>query len=796
MLLKRLARASLKLASLAGAIAADQPGLARQKEPQPMLAAAAEALHRVSDDKTAAGDPPRLALGIATAGWQLAGWRDRRYGMAAPALAPDPARDRVDALIDELAAIHEAILLRFVPVDLQMSPAKIVFGTAHRRDGTVTAVVPVTAAAKFAVAGIASLSRARTETALRILAVSDGTAPDDVVARLRAEAVAGRCDLIEGADLGGVTGAINRGLAEATGDCAVFLTADVAVADGWADRLRAIADGAPDIACVSPLSNVGERTAWPFAGHDNPLANADFAGLAAAAAEAEGSAAVALAVADGACAYLPGEALAAIGPFDAAAFAEEEGVLADWCSRAAAIGRRSVAAPGVFVFARGHAGFGGRDRLRFRRTQELLAGRHRDYSQRMREARKADPLAGARRALDGALFSAERGRAARPIVHLIHAWGGGAAVHAGDLARKQAAEGAAVAIVQIAGPSTVRLVEPRHYPNLVFDLARPDDATLFRQVVGADGAALLHIHSVIGLTIAPLNTLTACFAATYLSLHDFYFICPQITLSDWNDRPCDVAPSAVCDRCVAAKKPFGPFIAPVQAHRDAYRAIAADAKAITTPSNTARTLLQRSLGDIAITVAPHDEVRAPILPLPRHAPGSRRTIVTIGSFSRDKGTPILQAVIDTAIARRLPLDFAIAGPATWTKPPPNVTVLGPYDSATIDDLLKRVGGEIAFLPSVVAETYMFSLSECVRAGCYPVVFDLGAQAERLRTLGWGTILPLATPPDEIADLLATLDIPPVEPRRVAQWLADGRLGPLDYYKEDRESLIGTVTPEA
>ena len=534
----------------------------------------------------------------------------------------------------------------------------------------------------------------------------------------------------------------------------------------------------------------------PSPGTTIPCATADLAGLAAGAAEANGTAAIALAVADGACAYLRGEVLAAIGPFDAATFPEQEGVLADWCCRAAAMGRRSVAAPGVFVFARGHAGFGGGDRLRFRGAQELLARRHRDYPGRMGEARKADPLAAARRALDGALFSAVRGRVVRPIVHLIHAWGGGAAVHASDLARKQAADGAAVAIVQIAGRSTVRLVEPGHYPNLVFDLARPDDTALFRQVVGADGAALLHVHSVIGLAIAPLNTLTACFAATYLSLHDFYFVCPQITLSDWNDRPCNVAPNAVCDRCVAAKKPFGPFIAPVEAHRDAYRAIAAGAKAITTPSNAARALLERGFGNIPITVAPHDEVRAPILPARPVAPGSRRTIVTVGSFSRDKGTPILQAVIDTAIARRLPLDFAIAGPATWKNPPPNVTVLGPYDRATIDDLLKRVGGQIAFLPSVVAETYMFSLSECVRAGCYPVVFDLGAQAERLRRLGWGTILPLGTSPEEIADLLATLDMPPLEPGRVAQWLAEGRLGPLDYYSEDRQSLIGTVTPEA
>ena len=540
----------------------------------------------------------------------------------------------------------------------------------------MTVVVPVGAAAKFAVAGIASLSRAHNETKLRLLVVTDGSTAAEVVARLRAEAAAGRCELIEGRDLRGVTGAVNRGLAEAAGDCVVLLTADVVVADGWLDRLAAVARSAPDIACVAPLSNAGDRTAWPYAGFDNPIASPDLAALAAAAERASGATAVPQSFVDGPCVYLRGDALAAIGPFDAAAFPEREGAVADWCLRAAAAGRRAVAAPGVFVFALGRAGFAGSNRLTFKRAQEQLASRHRTYATLVADLRRADPLAPARRALDGALFSAAHRSVQRPVVHLIHGWGGGAAVHASDLARRQRQAGAAVAMVQIVGRSTVRLVEPTHYPNLTFDLSRRDDAALLRQIVGAEGAALLHIHSVIGLDIEPLKTLTACFSAYYLSLHDFYLICPQITLADWNDRACEVPPSAVCERCVAAKKPFGPFIAPVAAHRVAYRTIAAGAQAIYTPSEAARALLARSLGDIPIAVAPHDETREPILPPRPTAPGGRRTIVTIGAFSRDKGTPILQEVINTAIARRLPLNFAIAGPATWNNPPPNVTVSG------------------------------------------------------------------------------------------------------------------------
>ena len=40
--------------------------------------------------------------------------------------------------------------------------------------------------------------------------------------------------------------------------------------------------------------------------------------------------------------------------------------------------------------------------------------------------------------------------------------------------------------------------------------------------------------------------------------------------------------------------------------------------------------------------------------------------------------------------------------------------------------------DLAFLPSIWPETWCFTLSEAWAAGLYAVVFDLGAQAERMR----------------------------------------------------------------
>jgi O-antigen biosynthesis protein len=217
----------------------------------------------------------------------------------------------------------------------------------------------------------------------------------------------------------------------------------------------------------------------------------------------------------------------------------------------------------------------------------------------------------------------------------------------------------------------------------------------------------------------------------------------------------------------------------VAAHRAAMMKIAAGARKVFTPSSAAKDLLVRGLGSIPIIVAPHED-RGPIA-APRPARGGERIVITIGAFNADKGAIILADVIRDADDRRLPLHFVIAGQAVWNNPPRNVTVLGPYNRDTISAILVRARGHVAFLPSIVAETYMFSLSECVRAGYFPVVFDLGAQAERVRRLGWGSVLPLGTSPQRIGDVIAGIEIPAIDAQRVEEWLSKDRIGPLGYY---------------
>jgi hypothetical protein len=87
----------------------------------------------------------------------------------------------------------------------------------------------------------------------------------------------------------------------------------------------------------------------------------------------------------------------------------------------------------------------------------------------------------------------------------------------------------------------------------------------------------------------------------------------------------------------------------------------------------------------------------------------------------------------------------------------NVSVLGRYDDAELPRLLADQRCHCAFFPSVWPETYSYTLSAAIAAGLHPISFDLGVPSERIRKLGWGTVIPLSGDPSAVNDALLSAE---------------------------------------
>jgi glycosyltransferase involved in cell wall biosynthesis len=130
-----------------------------------------------------------------------------------------------------------------------------------------------------------------------------------------------------------------------------------------------------------------------------------------------------------------------------------------------------------------------------------------------------------------------------------------------------------------------------------------------------------------------------------------------------------------------------------------------------------------------------------------------------GAIGRQKGYDVLLGCVRDAARRCLPLQFVVVGYTcddTRLLRSGPVSITGEYHEHEALKLIRRQNADIAFIPSLWPETWCYTLSQAWASGLDAVAFDIGSQAERIRSAGSGCLLRLDTPPAAINDILLAL----------------------------------------
>ena len=138
---------------------------------------------------------------------------------------------------------------------------------------------------------------------------------------------------------------------------------------------------------------------------------------------------------------------------------------------------------------------------------------------------------------------------------------------------------------------------------------------------------------------------------------------------------------------------------------------------------------------------------------------------------------MLLAAARDAAQRSLPIEFVLVGTSSLEPQllaTGRVELTGAYHENEVWDRLADSSCHLAWLPSIWPETYMYTLSVAQLAGLWPVVYDIGAQADRVREAGAGEVLSLDSPPELINNLFLQraaqlADMPPVNPPEYAEY---------------------------
>ena len=132
----------------------------------------------------------------------------------------------------------------------------------------------------------------------------------------------------------------------------------------------------------------------------------------------------------------------------------------------------------------------------------------------------------------------------------------------------------------------------------------------------------------------------------------------------------------------------------------------------------------------------------------------------IGGIGPDKGYDVVLACARDAVLRNLPLEFVLVGHTPDDRrllETGRVAVTGIDREGEGEALVREQMADLAWLPSLWPETWCFTLGVAWRAGLKAAVFDIGAQAERVRATGHGWVLPLGLPVPAINNALLAVE---------------------------------------
>lgn len=637
---------------------------------------------------------------------------------------------------------------------------------AERQSPTVDVIIPVYRSYDDTLACIASVLSSTNVTPYELIVIDDCSPEPEVSAALDELAQLRLITLLKNENNLGFVGTVNRGMSLNADRDVLLLNSDTLVFNNWLDRILDHARGQHQIATVTPFTNNGTICSYPKFCRDNKEAfDRPFDELDRLIGAVNSKQSVEIPTGVGFCMYVNRRCLNEIGPFDEETFGKGYGEENDFCMRASKTGWKNLHALDVFVFHSGETSFADTAHESKRRGLALLHQKHPEYDRLVQTYITNDPSRAARVAADVAQLIGYI--PARATLCISHTSGGGIDRYLQDYARTQSNNGRDILLFvpAVAGSSSGRLTAPGlrgGLPNLDgIDLAQ--DLDVLRQALRLLQVDRIEVHSTVGWSYkvpAMIERLAeTCSLGYSVMLHDYVAVCPQINFINDSGKYCGEEGTAQCHRCLSLMKDQPRAIHPdiadparlnIVAWRKMYGRLLDHADRVSAPSADTKERVRRYFTDLDIDVVPHTEDLSSIPNLAiSPLPGQNVRVGVIGAIGPHKGSRVLLECARDALRRNLPIEFVVVGYTDIDREleQAQVTITGRYEEAQIADMLAAQRMHVAFLPSVWPETFCYTLSIALASDIPTCVFDLGAQAERLKGSPRSLLLPIGIADD-------------------------------------------------
>ncbi|MCX7912994.1 MAG: glycosyltransferase [Thermodesulfovibrionales bacterium] len=633
----------------------------------------------------------------------------------------------------------------------------------------VDIIIPVYKGKKETIECIESVLNAKTNVKYELIIINDFCPDDELKEELLKFAGRDGIILLENKENLGFVKTVNIGMKLHPNRDVVLLNSDTLVPDYWLDRLKKAAYLSKNVGTVTPLSNKATILSIPKSNNDNDLPeDFDHKKMDDLCRLLNRDRVVDIPTAIGFCMYIKRECLNEVGFFDEEKFDKGYGEENDFCLKASSFGWRHLACLDLFVQHHGNLSFGEEKSQRVKRALQILNQLHPDYNLRIQKFIENDPIAPYRNRIVKEIIKQKHKRLA---LFVSHSFGGGVEKYCKDISKELLKENIVTLLLSCNNSGTSAIVsqeETNTKRDLEFWWAQGESLKNIFEFLKDLNIEFIHYNHTLGFRELEIWELPEFLRVPYyVTLHDYFYLCPRINLVDLAQNFCGLPDVNFCEICLMngklqreVKYLFEEkFNSSIVKWREFYKEILGRAKKVIAPSQIVREIYERIFKIDKIVVKPHlDKILAEIK---KPEKVERLRIAIIGAIGDHKGYSQLLHLVDYTEKEALPFDFYIIG---YTKNDKdfekykNVTITGKYKEKELSTLIRVYHPHIALFLSMWPETYNYTLSEALNNKLYPIAYDIGAIAERMKELKIGTLIPFPSATKKIAEILLELHL--------------------------------------
>ena len=603
-----------------------------------------------------------------------------------------------------------------------------------------------------------------TDVPWRLILIEDASSDPAVIPFLRAwvdhqkARHPGRIVLIENVENQGFIRSVNMGLKQAIGfgDHVVLLNSDAFVPQAWATRLLRPLVAHDRVATVTPMSNNAEIFSIPVVCRPAILLPGDGDAVDAVAAKIHPDAGLVDAPTGvGFCMAMSIDFLRRIPQLDTA-FGRGYGEEVDWCQKARALGGRNLGLANLFVEHRGGTSFGSAEKQRLvARNNAVISQRYPGYDADVQRFVADDPLVASRLAL--AIVWAAR-QASGPIpLFVAHNLGGGAE----DYLTQRIGQGLPNCALVLRVGTLFRWQLELHSPAGVTRGSTDDFALIPRLLAPVDRLRIVYScgvgdpdpitlpDKVLALHRGPSDQIEVL-------LHDYLTISPSYTLLNSDGRFLGVPDPASVETIHCARRPNG-STSSVADWRAAWGRLIDKADDIISFSNSSTQIFLTAYPSALrkMRILPHKMLVD--FPQIQHPPRRSGPVIgVLGNIGFQKGGGVLQNLSHkiAAIKGARLIILGRVDPVYTLDAAAHIH--GGYLRSEIPALMMRYGITDWLIPSIWPETFSYTTHEAIATGLPVWGFDLGAQADAIRSYGRGGVIAIPAGVPDVDALLAAL----------------------------------------